>query len=428
MNYEETLNKIHTLNKFGSRPGLDRILMLLEMMGNPQDSLRFVHVAGTNGKGSVCQMLSSVLSVSGYRTGLFISPYITDFRERIQLDNEPISKEDLCETAEYVFSLVEKLNARDIIITEFEFVMAVSFEYFRRQNADVVVCETGLGGLLDCTNVIKPPLCAVLTKIGFDHTNILGGTLTDIATQKCGIIKIGSSVVSDLQREEAKAVIDSTCENLNVPLIFARGKNIEVISSNLTGTEFTYKDKKYKITLLGEHQTQNAAVAIETVNVLREKGYDISEENLLVGLAQAKNPARQEIMREKPLILLDGAHNADGMSTFAKGIRALCKDKKPLLIMGMLADKDSKASLEYIKGEFQQVFTVPINNPRAMKSQDMAKLCEEYFDSVKAFQSLREALYEALRISEKEERPVAICGSLYLAGEIRPLILDYLKQ
>ena len=208
MNYEKTLERIHYLNKFGSRPGLERIKMLLDMLGNPQDSLKFVHVAGTNGKGSVCQMISSVLKASGYKTGLFISPYVTDFRERIQIDNTLISKDDLCSVVDYVFSFVEMLREKDIIITEFEFVMAVSFEFFKRECVDAVVCETGLGGLLDCTNVIKPPLCAVLTSISLDHTDILGDTIEKIAEQKCGIIKSGSQVVSDIQGLETKKIIE----------------------------------------------------------------------------------------------------------------------------------------------------------------------------------------------------------------------------
>ncbi len=428
MNYEETLERIHSLNKFGSRPGLERIKMLLDMMENPQDFLKFVHVAGTNGKGSVCQMISSVLRCAGYRTGLFISPYITDFRERIQLNNEPISKEDLCQVVDYVFSLVHKLNEKDIIITEFEFVMAVSFEYFKRQAVDIVVCEVGLGGLLDCTNVIKPPLCAVLTSIGLDHTDILGDTLEKIAEQKCGIIKEGTFAVSEAQHDEVAQVILKTCEEKHVPCIITDSAQVCTLSADLGGTEFQYKGEAYRIKLLGEHQVDNALTAIETVDVLREKGFEITGENLKEGLVQAKNPARQEVLRENPLILLDGAHNADGMSTFSEGVKKYCKGRKPLLIMGMLADKDSRGSVEYIKGLFERVFTVPINNPRAMKSEDMAKLCSEYFDDVEAFEDIETALGKALEMAESEERALMICGSLYLAGEIRPLILKYLNK
>ncbi len=428
MNYENTLEKIHALNKFGSRPGLERIKMLLDMMGNPQDSLRFVHVAGTNGKGSVCQMISSVLRAAGYKTGLFISPYITDFRERIELDNEPISKEDLCEVSEYVFSLTEKLNERDIIITEFEFVMAVAFLYFRRQCVDIVVCEVGLGGLYDCTNVIKPPLCAVLTKIGFDHTDILGDTMDKISEQKCGIIKEGSAVVSDAQCDEALEVILKTCEEKQAPCVVAKPQEARIIKTDLCGTEFEYKGEDYSIKLLGEHQVSNALVALEAIGVLREKGLIISEENIRLGLINAKNPARQEVLSVKPLIFLDGAHNADGMSTFADGVKRYCKGQKPLLIIGMLSDKDSRGSLKYIEGLFDRVFTVPIDNPRAMKSGDMALLCGEYFESVEAFESIEAALEKALKIAQSEERPLCICGSLYLAGEIRPLILNYLSK
>lgn len=428
MNYEKTLERIHYLNKFGSRPGLERIKMLLDMLGNPQDSLKFVHVAGTNGKGSVCQMISSVLNASGYKTGLFISPYVTDFRERIQIDNTLISKDDLCSVVDYVFSFVEMLREKDIIITEFEFVMAVSFEFFKRECVDAVVCETGLGGLLDCTNVIKPPLCAVLTSISLDHTDILGDTIEKIAEQKCGIIKSGSQVVSDIQGLETKKIIEKTCEDREVPLTFADKDEFTVLTSDLSGTKFLYKNKEYIIKLLGEHQLNNCAVAVKALEALKSRGFEISEDNLREGLLNAKNPARQEVMRKEPLILLDGAHNADGMASFAKGVEKYCVESKPLLIIGMLADKDSRGSLEFIKGLFDRVFTVPINNPRAMKSEDMAALCREYFHEVEACGDIVEALNKALTLAEKEKRALCICGSLYLAGEIRPLILDYLKK
>ncbi len=427
MDYGETLNKIHSLNKFGSRPGLERILMLLEMMGNPQDSLKFVHVAGTNGKGSVCQMVSSVLRAANYKTGLFISPYITDFRERIQIDNEPITKEDLCRVVDYVFSLMEKLNSRDIIITEFEFVMAVSFEFYKRQNVDIVVCETGLGGLLDCTNVIKPPVCAVLTRIGLDHTDILGETVEAIATQKCGIIKTGSVVVSDVQPDGATEIIKKICEEKYVDVTFADREKASILKTDLNGTKFKYKGNDYSIKLLGEHQVNNALVALETIEILKNRGFNITEENVKKGLKEAQNPARFEVMSEDPLVILDGAHNADGMSTFSRGVKALCKEK-PILIMGMLGDKDSKSSLEHIKGMFEYVLTVPINNPRAMTSENMTVLCKNYFENVTTYDSVKTALYDALNLVRDTRRPLCICGSLYLAGEIRPYILESLNK
>ena len=218
MTYENALEKIHSLLTFGSRPGLDRILTLLDRMGNPQDKLKYIHVAGTNGKGSVCAMLSSVLVASGYKTGLFISPYITDFRERIQINNAMISKEELVSAVENTFPLVEQLQSEGIVITEFEYVNALQFYIHSKANCDIVVLETGMGGLLDCTNVIKAPLCSVITTIGLDHTAVLGDTIEKIAEQKCGIIKSGSYAVTSTQDNLAMQIIESTARKLKVPL------------------------------------------------------------------------------------------------------------------------------------------------------------------------------------------------------------------
>ncbi len=428
MDYCEALNKIHSLNKFGSRPGLERICLLLEKLGNPQDELKFVHVAGTNGKGSVCQMVSSVLRASGYKTGLFVSPYITDFTERIQINHIPIEREKLAEVSEYVFSFLEILYRDGIIITEFEFVMAVALEFYKREKVDVVVFETGLGGRLDCTNVIKAPLCAVLTRIGLDHTDILGDTIELIAKEKCGIIKEGSAVVTSEQPSEALSVIEKTCKELSVPLTLASKESFSEQRLSLSSSEFTYKGEKFTIHLTGEHQLQNAASAIATLEILRDKGFEnITSETLKQGLFDARNPARLEVLSENPLIILDGAHNKDGMETFAKSVRELSKGKG-VLIMGMLRDKDSRGSLELLDGMFTTVYTVPINNPRALSSQEMGELAREHFENVTVTQSVNEALEKALLEAESKKLPLFVCGSLYLAGEIRPLILQSLRK
>lgn len=428
MNYNEVLDRIHSLNKFGSRPGLERICMLLESLGNPQDSLSFVHVAGTNGKGSVCQMVSSVLRASHYKTGLFISPYITDFRERIQINNELIEKEKLVETAEYVFSHLDKLNAEGIIITEFEFVMAVALEFFKREKVEVVVFETGLGGRLDCTNVIKPPLCAVITRIGLDHTDILGDTIELIAKEKSGIIKEGSAVVSSEQLSEALSVIENTCRELDVPFTLASTEMLTDRDLTLTHTAFTYKGERIKLYLTGEHQVQNAASALMCLETLKAKGFEnISSDTIKEGFLQVRNPARLEVLSENPLVILDGAHNKDGMETFANSVKTL-SDGKGVLIIGMLKDKDSRGSLELIDGMFTSVYTVPIDNPRALTSEEMGEIAREHFESVTVTNSVQEALSKALSEAQEKNIPLFVCGSLYLAGEIRPLILEKLKK
>ena len=270
MGYSEILERIHALNKFGSRPGLDRVRMLLQMMGNPQDELEFIHVAGTNGKGSVCAILSSVLKASGYKTGLFTSPYITDFCERIQINNIPVSHGELAQVAEYAFSFVEKLNAQDIIITEFEFVTAVGFECFRRAGCEVVVLEVGLGGRLDSTNVINPPLCCVLTSLSLDHTDVLGDTPEKIAYEKCGIIKEGTRVAATHSLTETDEVIRRVCKEKGVPLSFSDALPVNTAEGSLKGTPFEYKGQQILLPLAGNHQVQNLKTALCALELLRD--------------------------------------------------------------------------------------------------------------------------------------------------------------
>lgn len=428
MAYAETLQRIHALNKFGSRPGLDRVKMLLDTMGNPERDLEFVHIAGTNGKGSVSAVVSSSLVSSGYRTGLFISPYITDFCERIQIDGVPVSHEMLDEVAGYVFSLVDKLNTKGIIITEFEFVMCVGFECFKRQKCDIVVLEVGLGGRLDSTNVISAPVCTAITRIGLDHTDILGDTVEKIAAEKCGIIKSGTSVVSSPQPVGARDVLEKVCGDLAVPLRFSEDAELSVVHSGLDGTRFIYQGREHHLRLVGEHQIENVRTALCVLDELRARGFErITADSVSDGVGKAVNPARFERLGTDPDVIIDGAHNPDGMSTFAEAVRKYFADTKGVLIIGMLSDKDSASSLEYIGGMFSSVYTVPINNPRAMTSGKMAEVCAPYFAKVTACDNIGDAFAEAYAEAVESGVHLCVCGSLYLAGEIRPCIIRKLS-
>ena len=272
MTYTEALNKIHSLLTFGSRPGLDRVRELLRRMGDPQDKLRYIHVAGTNGKGSVCAMLSAILVAAGYKTGLFISPYITDFRERIQINNAMVSEEVLTDAVEKTFPLIEQLRAEGIVITEFEYVNALEFYIHAQAECDIVVLETGMGGLLDCTNVIRPPLCAVITTIGLDHTAILGDTIAAIAEQKCGIFKSGSLAVTSAQCEEAMRVIAGTAAAKHIPLIKSSSVSLELRDITLGGSEFLYQGAPILLRLAGDYQLENARTALAAIEVLTLNG------------------------------------------------------------------------------------------------------------------------------------------------------------
>ena len=426
MTYENALEIIHSLNKFGMKPGLDRIKKLLSLMDNPQDKLKFVHVAGTNGKGSSCAMISSVLVQAGYKTGLFISPFITDFRERIQINGEMISKDCLANAVEKTYPLLQRLEKEDCIITEFEYVMALEFYIHFKENCDVVVLETGLGGLYDCTNVILPPLCSVITTIGLDHTAVLGNTIEEIALQKCGIIKKNSPVITSNQDKRAIEIIRKTAEENNSKLIESNSIDFENISQSLFGTSFTYKGIGINLPLIGEHQIENAKTAMATIEVLKSS-FKITDENIAQGFAKAVNPARFEVLSKNPLIILDGAHNPNGIEALKNALNTHIKGVKPICIMGMLSDKDSKSSVKILERMFSTIFTVPVDIPRSLSADELKAECVDYFENVISCENPFQAFDDALALSEKQQLPIIICGSLYLAGEIRPYILEKIK-
>lgn len=425
MTYEQAVEKIHSLLTFGSRPGLDRMLALLDRMGNPQNDTKFIHVAGTNGKGSVCAMLSSVLVDAGCKTGLFISPYITDFRERIQINNKMISKKTLADAVEKTFPLLEQLRGEGIIITEFEYVNALEFYIHSQEKCDIVVLETGMGGLLDCTNVIKAPLCCVITTIGLDHTALLGGTIEEICRQKCGIIKKNSIAVTSKQTASAENVIKSTAESLNVPLFKSEDIGIRVICESLEETVFEYNGTKITLHLAGEHQLENAKTALAVFKALNEKGLlCVTGENIANGFAKAENPARLELLSKSPVILLDGAHNPNGMEALANAVKKYLPHTKKICLIGMLADKDSESSLCLLEGLFDEAVTVAVKNPRTLTSVQLAEKCRKHFDLVTPYDDAEKAVEYAVSKAKAEGKALIICGSLYLAGEIRPMLLE----
>lgn len=421
MNYNQSIEKIHSLLRFGSQPGLERINRFLDKMDRPQDKLKFVHIAGTNGKGSVCAFISKVLSEAGYKTGLFISPYIIDFRERMQVDGKMINKDTLAKIVTDLIPLLDEMEQEGSFVTEFEFVMAVSFEYFYRQKCDVVVLETGLGGTHDCTNVIKPPLLSIITSISLDHTDILGTTLKEIALQKCGIIKKDSAVVFKPQEAEVNDVVQMCAKKENSSL-----KNVnDIVLSNIEFSESktfaTYKDNVLEISMIGHHQIKNLKTALSAIEVLNSRHQmNISMDHIKLGVKKAFLPARMEIMQTKPLVILDGAHNPGGMLALSNAVRDYLPNKKAVAIMGMLSDKDSKHSLEYIKGQFSAIFTLTPDNPRALNAAKLAERAKDMAELVLPMDNEKEAIAMAIEYAGNNGA-VVIFGSLYLAAQIRPL-------
>ncbi|MDO4749576.1 MAG: folylpolyglutamate synthase/dihydrofolate synthase family protein, partial [Eubacteriales bacterium] len=357
MTPEEALDFIHSVSWLGSRPGLSRTRDLLGRLGNPQDKLQFVHVAGTNGKGSVCAMTASVLKEAGYRTGLYISPYIMRFNERMSIDGEEISHEELAEITEIVRP---HALAMEDPPTEFEIVTAIAMVYYARHRCDVVVLEVGLGGRLDSTNIIAPPACAVIMNIGLDHTGILGDTVEKIAVEKAAIIKRGSgAAVSYPSEEAALAVVKKVCAEQNVALRVPDAAAVERVSDSPEGQIFRYRGgQTLRLPLLGDHQLLNAAVVLETVDALRGIGYSISDAAVAKGMENTRWPARFELVCHDPDFVVDGGHNPQCAETVAAGLARYFPDRKRVLLIGMLADKDCMRVCEILEPLVDEFFTI----------------------------------------------------------------------
>lgn len=427
MTYEEALEKISSLLQFGTRPGLERIEKLLALLGNPQDKLKFVHVAGTNGKGTTCALISSVLRKSKYKTGLFTSPYVSDFCERMQINGEVIPHAELAELVEATFPLVEQMAQNGEIITEFEFITAIAMQWFAQKHCDVVVLEVGLGGRLDATNVINTPLVSVIASISLDHTAILGDTVEKIAYEKCGIIKEnGVTVCYPDQPPQALEVIRKIAEERHNRFVLAGMNSVVKLSANITGTGLEYRGLLIHLPFIGEHQVKNAVTALAALEVLKQTEFHIADHSFEAGFSSASFPARLELLSLSPLVLLDGAHNPDGTAALAAAVKRYLGGKKVFAVMGMLADKDVTAAVKNLSGLFSHVITLTPSNPRAMSAQEMAKLWRTLGTDADAADSVDEALQKAFSLADGDGA-VVICGSLYLAGEVRPRVLELLK-
>ena len=423
MTYEESLTYIHSLLRFGMKPGLARIEALLKRMGNPQRTLRFVHVAGTNGKGSVCAMLSEILQCAGYKTGLTISPYITDFCERMQINSTPISHEELARQVERLKPLMEEISREGEPVTEFEAVTALAFRWFSEQGCDVVVLETGLGGRFDATNVIETPLCSVITSIGLDHTEILGNTYPQIAFEKCGIIKPDGITVSyPQQEEEALAEIMRMAALRRNTLRMGNAGALEVNRMTVEGSDVVYGRLPLHIPLVGVHQHDNAITAVEAAWALRSAGLAIEDIHIQKGIAKTKWPARLEVLSKKPLVLLDGAHNPDGMRALVQTLKEVLTGRRIVAVMGMLRDKAYKEAAAVLAPLLEKAVCVTVDNPRALSGEALAEELRTHSVQTQAVKTLEEAISLAFE-DVGEDDVLLVCGSLYLAGPARRQLL-----
>ena len=427
MTYEQTVAALDATPAFPGKPGLERMQPLLARLGNPQKELKCVHVAGTNGKGSTCALLASILQRAGYRTGLYTSPHLTDFSERIRIDGEEIPNDEVVRLAQRVLTEAEDCRAEGFPLTEFELITAMAFLWFREQNCAVCVLETGLGGRCDATNVIESPLLTVLTSISLDHTKILGDTIEQIAFEKSGILKPGVPCVCypDLPRA-AEGVIRTTAQVQSARLVVAPLKDLTFVDTSLRGTRLlTERSMPLTLPLLGEHQMKNAAVVLACVKELRALGWEIPDSAVQEGFENVSFPARMEVLSETPPVLLDGAHNPEGTAALAKAVKKYVTKKRMIGVCGMMEDKNVREAVRKLDGVMEKVYTVAPDSPLAMSAQALAAEWERRRIDAEPVSSVQEALEKALQ--EGAQRGVLVCGSLYLAGEARPLLKKLLN-
>ena len=415
MTIEQAMELIHGVEWRGSRPGLTRVRELLHRLGDPQDGLQFVHIAGTNGKGSTAAMLASILRAAGYTTGLFTSPYLERFAERMQVNGVPVPDAEFAAVCE---ALQPCIAAMDAPPTEFELVTAAAMLWFRRRGCDVVVLEVGLGGRLDATNVIAAPACAVITNIGLDHTEILGDTLEQIAREKAGILKPGTRAVSYPQTPEVRAVLHEICAQRGIPLTEADAAAIVPLTDGVDGQTFTYRGAEYTLPLLGAHQLRNAAVALETVTALRARGWRIPDAAVRAGLAQVRWPARFELLRRAPWFVLDGGHNPQCAQTVADNLARYFSGRRITLLVGVLADKDYPAMLAALDTQAAAYIAATPLSPRALPAAELGDYLKRFGKPVTVCADPAQAAELALAHAAPEDVICAV-GSLYMAGAIR---------
>ena len=416
MNATEAIEYIHSVCWKGSIPGLGRTQELLAKMGNPEKKLKFIHIAGTNGKGSTAAMTASILRKAGYRTGLYTSPFIYRFHERMQVDGVEISDEDLAAVTEYVKPLAQSMEESP---TEFELVCCIAFEYFLRKNCDIVVLEVGMGGAFDATNVIEAPEVAVITNIGLDHTEVLGDTVEKIAETKSGIFKDGGRAVVYRSTSSVEEVYERICAERNVSLKKADFAGLNLRSHSLEGQIFDCDSRKELfLPLLGDHQLHNAAVVLSVADSLIEAGWNITEEHIRDGLRDTRWPGRFDIMQHDPLFIIDGGHNPQCIEALVKNIRDYLTGKKLIVLTGVLADKDYADMYKPVMEYAQEFVCITPPSPRKLEAAELAEHLRQAGATATACDSIEDGVRTAIEKAGKDGVVLSF-GSLYSIGAIR---------
>ena len=419
MTLNESLAYIHGLYRKGSVPGLHRMRQMLEKMGNPQKKLKFIHIAGTNGKGSTAAMTASILTKAGYKTGLFTSPYIYRFHERMQICGEQISDEDVVAMVEYTKAFAETMED---ITTEFEFVTCMAMEYFSRQGCDIVVLEVGMGGLIDATNIIDTPEVAVITNIGLDHTDALGDTLEKIAANKAGIFKEGGHAVVYRGTEGVEAVYEEICAQKNVKLRKADFDSIVLTSHGLEGQVFSCgKRKDLVLPLLGDHQLHNASVVLSVADTLIDLGWNITEEHIRDGMRDVSWPGRFDIVSRDPLFIIDGGHNPQCIDALVKNIVDYLAGRRLIALVGVLADKDYGEMFRPVMEFVNEFVCVTPDNPRQLPAAELAEHLRRAGARAVPCETVPQGVAKAKELAGKDG--VVLCfGSLYTIGDIKAAV------
>ncbi|MEE9127155.1 MAG: folylpolyglutamate synthase/dihydrofolate synthase family protein [Planctomycetota bacterium] len=422
MNYPETLQYMEGLLGSGMKLGLENISLLLERMGSPQNQVPAIHVGGSNGKGSVCAFLSSILVEAGYRVGLSTSPHLVNLEERIALDNNPISPEMLAEAVTHVRGQVEALQAEGILErtpTYYEFLVATSFHVFHANRCDFQIIEVGMGGRLDATNTMKKPLLCVVTRIDMEHTAHLGSTLEKIAVEKAGIARPGVPVVTYEGREETLKALRDAARQKGATLIEARrDSSIEMDDDGNAVARvgrMTYKD--LSIPLPGRHQRENLLLALRIVEQLKTQGFEITQDHVALGVERTRWPGRLEMVRNHPTLLLDGAHNPAGAAALVTYLDTMPKDGKLLLIFGAMKDKDIVGVMETLLPRAAQVFLTRAAVQRSEDPENLARMARPLHEHITVVPDPGEALEQALAQAEQQD-VVLVAGSLILVGDI----------
>ena len=416
MNLEQTLEYIHGNYWNGGTFGLGRVTKLLDLIGHPEKDLKFIHIAGTNGKGSTAAMSANILRKAGYKVGLYTSPYIFRFHERMQINGQCISDEELIDITQWIKSFADTMESQP---SEFELVTCIGFEFFRRHQCDIVSLEVGLGGEFDATNTIGAPEVAVLTNIGLDHTELLGDTLEKIAETKSKIIKPGCHAVTYREPASVEAVFEARCREVGAGWTRADFDSIRLHSASLEGQVFDWGPfRALELPLLGDHQLKNAATVLTIMQVLREKGWNITEEAIREGLATVTWPGRFELVARKPLFIVDGGHNPQCIEALVKNVRDYLGDRRLTILTGVLKDKDFHEMYRDMVPFAAELVTVTPNNPgRAMQAGELKTYLEQFGKPVTACDTIEEGVRTA-KEKAGEDGVVLAYGSLYMLGDI----------